>query len=1785
MLMKRIAPLFLFFLSSLFAQNITISNLPSFAGARYHHEGVVLNDGRLLIIGGQRNPTDYESINTCNIFNPITNSWTTVAPMNQARTRFSALLLPDGRVLVMGGLYRTTTAYEMLNSCEIYDPTNNTWTYVASMNNVRYGHQASLIRNGKIMVCGGGNPEGSTEVYDIYNNTWEVVGDLNSNRQFFNLVKLNNNLLFAIGGDQNSSGVSTIEKFNQFNYVWEQVDEMVGLRGYSATEVVNNNTAITIGGSNQTTAEKFILQSSVSHEINSIASPQTNKYDSKAIRMSDGRILIYGLGEIFNLGDTKAFEIYDPNSDSWISPITNYIGTQGYAINKLNNGDVIITGGASLVEETNDVKKVAVNFPSSCDLEGNTFFEIQQDSLCFGKEAYVYIHNSQPGVFYEAYVANNLSSNFAAEGDGGTVSLSLGLSQKGIIGDNYIKISAKSTDCGEIIFDTTLIVNLFLNNDDTPEIIFNDTTYCHNETVSLSATPNVMFISYIWSHISSGGVNTTATSSQPFISLYTNRNSCKSINSPMVTLNFLPPNPSVEAGPNFQVCPGQDSIILSGFSPPGGTWSGPGIIDASGIFSAAALAPSQTYTINYNYCSINRTRQVDFFSSDTIYISQIRVNNIALNSPEFYFCNWSNNSLRVTKTGNASLDVFANGNLIATHPQNTDFTTHNVITSIPPNVSTIVTLRLFDNCDNEIWDTLTIKKDIYNTNYVDFDYILKCFGDSSEVRIFNSDTTTYYYITQGSFTRTDTIQGNGDTLIFKIYSFHPNFNNFSYSIKATNSTFTCETPVSNNFSLGYMDPYNAYIGNGRTFFSSEEDIEITYNSPNQGQFFTWELNGQIIDTVYNVSSAVPYYFPGSLAQIGSNTIGLNAHNNMGCIHSDTLNFEVIETNLLSNSSTVEELCSFTKLPLATASAPQPSIISAMDVNENGYKLIAGSTVNSCAFTGWGNRMNLLVYDNQDSLIWSHTSNNSNLCGYYVSSAKLDKNNNIYLAGNFGSISSSARVNFLDTTLFSAGNRGFLAKIDSAFNLKWIKFSSDYSNPQNTFYKFNAVTDIMLLSDSSILTSITFPYNNPEFGFNNSNTRLGLVEINSNTGAVLRKWQTENGINHLLGQGSMAYSSSVITPGSVFMYAPSLINLGCGKIGVYGKMSSWDNSTPVSFDNIDLTATNGNFLSIIDINNENQEWDDAFLFESINSTPILNQYSIHANNRKDKLIFHDEHFYYFRDNYLITKFDSNGNYLWHREFSPANFTSIYIANDVINLVGSASKYFGIIENNIISGFTTNEENDFFHVKLDLDGNLILLNSYGSDYEYEVAFQSFYDKCKNELLLVSNVGDGANLYNSQINFQQDSISRVLLRISLDGQCNNTNTCVNQNTIISTVHNFPSNKGYCNEDTLFFTPNILTPYNYNVEYYYETDLGFLSLENNSPPFEYYIDGSNLKIWNIEGVQHKLKLEVSVDDPEHCITNITRHCEINKNPIQGEVYASDSITKINGIVELYDLDTTNSVLNLLETLNTFLNISFFEFSENAENPILKVTPNSTYHPNQIPTYYNMTPVVQDASLLCSADTTKVYTLLLQSLGGDGSINGSVGEGGGKSGNIGTPVSDLTIVLIRNESEILDHKKTNSIGNFTFENLPIGEYSIWVDMLGVDNALCPKITIEPNNMQHSDLYILHPNRLQKIEETNEEEEIETSINSLFSNNVKIYPNPTDQQLTIDLTDLSFSKLEKNISIYNLLGESIIDKNDNNNLILLNLNEYHISSGVYYIKIKAGNQVFIDKFTYSNSKN
>src|SRR3712207_1266527 len=89
-------------------------------------QATLLDDGRVLVTGGTRTGSNGSVVNReAELYDPKTGTFSPTGPMSVPRLFHAAVRLNDGRVLILGG---ETEGNVTLASAEIYDPKTGTFT-------------------------------------------------------------------------------------------------------------------------------------------------------------------------------------------------------------------------------------------------------------------------------------------------------------------------------------------------------------------------------------------------------------------------------------------------------------------------------------------------------------------------------------------------------------------------------------------------------------------------------------------------------------------------------------------------------------------------------------------------------------------------------------------------------------------------------------------------------------------------------------------------------------------------------------------------------------------------------------------------------------------------------------------------------------------------------------------------------------------------------------------------------------------------------------------------------------------------------------------------------------------------------------------------------------------------------------------------------------------------------------------------------------------------------------------------------------------------------------------------------------------------------------------------------------------------------------------------------------------------------------------------------------------------------------------------------------------------
>lgn len=192
---------------------------------RWLHTATLLNDGRVLIVGGRDNncgstcpPTSYYALSSAEIYDPATGSFTLTGSLNTSRYSHVATLLPDGRVLILGGETYDSDGYiQVLKTGEIYNPATGQFTPFGTMDIERSQFTITLLNNGKYLLVGGNTvidlPTFKTEIFSVQTGTSVAGPDMTDSRKLHTATRLNSGEVLIIGGFNSAAPSPTVELY------------------------------------------------------------------------------------------------------------------------------------------------------------------------------------------------------------------------------------------------------------------------------------------------------------------------------------------------------------------------------------------------------------------------------------------------------------------------------------------------------------------------------------------------------------------------------------------------------------------------------------------------------------------------------------------------------------------------------------------------------------------------------------------------------------------------------------------------------------------------------------------------------------------------------------------------------------------------------------------------------------------------------------------------------------------------------------------------------------------------------------------------------------------------------------------------------------------------------------------------------------------------------------------------------------------------------------------------------------------------------------------------------------------------------------------------------------------------------------------------------------------------------------------------------------------------------------------------------------------------------------
>jgi hypothetical protein len=320
----------------------------SMASARSKQTATLLADGRVLVAGGQNFAAEIRPLlDSAELYDPNSGTFSATGPMTIARAGQTAILLADGRVLIIGGLG--------LSSAELYDPNSGTFSPTGPMTIARDHYTATLLSDGRVLVAGGdaGNgPLASAELYDPKTGAFSPTGSMGSARAFQTATLLLDGRVLIAGGADTSGGLASAELYDPKTGTFSTTGSMAEPREeHTATRLSDGRVLVAGGASFDRTDRPLGNGPLASAEL---YDPKTGTFSSTgsmvfaaefytATLLSDGRVLFVG-GDIGRASLASA-QVYDPKTGAFGSAGSMTVGREGHTATLLPDGRVLIAGG------------------------------------------------------------------------------------------------------------------------------------------------------------------------------------------------------------------------------------------------------------------------------------------------------------------------------------------------------------------------------------------------------------------------------------------------------------------------------------------------------------------------------------------------------------------------------------------------------------------------------------------------------------------------------------------------------------------------------------------------------------------------------------------------------------------------------------------------------------------------------------------------------------------------------------------------------------------------------------------------------------------------------------------------------------------------------------------------------------------------------------------------------------------------------------------------------------------------------------------------------------------------------------------------------------------------------------------------------------------------------------------------------------------------------------------------------------------------------------------------
>lgn len=327
--------------------------------ARHLHTATRLPDGRVLVTGGRSGDGLSGALDSVELYDPATGTWSLGPPMSVPRVLHTATPLLDGRVLVTGGT--SDQQGGALASAELFDPAAQAWSHAGVMARARFSHAAVRLADGRVLVSGGWNGENtaSTELYDPQGGTWGATGDLVVGRWGHTLTLLDDGTVVLAGGSDSDDLQDTLDEAEVYTPAegrWHRVGDAIGGGVMQPAIRLADGSVLLTGGNGGGVGGDLVFGRGQRFDPRTRTWTATSpmgqpRYRHTATVLPHGTVLVAGGETQHSAFPTLSYEAlrsterFDPASGTWVNGADLNETRSGHTATLLADGTVLVAGG------------------------------------------------------------------------------------------------------------------------------------------------------------------------------------------------------------------------------------------------------------------------------------------------------------------------------------------------------------------------------------------------------------------------------------------------------------------------------------------------------------------------------------------------------------------------------------------------------------------------------------------------------------------------------------------------------------------------------------------------------------------------------------------------------------------------------------------------------------------------------------------------------------------------------------------------------------------------------------------------------------------------------------------------------------------------------------------------------------------------------------------------------------------------------------------------------------------------------------------------------------------------------------------------------------------------------------------------------------------------------------------------------------------------------------------------------------------------------------------------